>query len=636
MKLIKALPYLLFASPLMLNAQIRLPKIISNGMILQRDEAVNVWGWASPGEKVTVKFNKKTYHATTGKDSVWAVKLSPTKKGGPYSMELSGKNKIVLNDILMGDVWFCSGQSNMVHQLRLHSIIFAKDIAEANYPHIRQFFIPNTTNLITPQEDITGSSWKPATKENITEFSAVAYFFAKKLHDKYKVPVGIINSSWGGTPVEAWISEGGFKEFSTILQTVAKNKDTAYINKINAPVAKATEAADIGMEGKWFDPAYVPKAWRNIAIPGYWEDQGVRNLDGVVWFRREIEIPEKMAKSAAKIFIGRIVDADEVYINGIKVGSSTYMYPQRRYSIPDGVLKPGKNLIVVRVTNNTGKGGFVPDKPYYLATDTDTVALSGYWQYKVGRVSNPNAKHASTAINLHYQPTALYNTMVAPLINYNIKGFAWYQGESNSGRPQEYTALQTALINDWRNKWHNQNLPFLFVQLPGYMDYNYWPSESNWALFREAQAKTLAVPKTAMAVAIDLGEWNDVHPDRKKEVGERLALAAQTMVYGDKEVASSGPVYKSFSIEGNKITVLFESSKGLATSDGEAPGEFAIAGADKQFVWAEALIEGNRIILWNDDVPEPKFVRYAWADNPVNPNLVNTEGLPASPFRTDN
>jgi sialate O-acetylesterase len=617
-------------------SQIRLPNIISDGMILQRDEKINIWGWATPGEKVKVTFNKKNYNAIAGKDSVWAIKLSPTKGGGPYTMELTASNKIILKDILMGDVWFCSGQSNMVHQMRLHNVMYAKEIAEANYPQVRQFFIPNTTNLNTPQDDIPDSSWKPATPENVTDFSAVAYFFAKDLYTKYHIPIGIINASWGGTPVESWISEDGFKDFSSILETVQKNKDTTYINKMNAPVKPMPQPEDKGLTEKWFDTGYIPKGWRNIAIPGYWEDQGVRNLDGVVWVRREIELPENMASVSAKIFMGRIVDADEVYINGTKVGSTGYMYPQRRYDIPQGVLKPGKNLVVVRVTNNSGKGGFVPDKPYYIATATDTVSLTGYWQYKVGRVNNPNTKNTSTAIALHNQPTALYNSMVAPFINYNIKGFAWYQGESNAGRPETYTALQNTLIANWRNKWNNQNLPFLFVQLPGFMDYNYWPGESGWAQFREAQAKTLSIPKTAMAVAIDLGEWNDIHPDHKKEVGQRLALAARKLAYGEKDLVASGPVYKSFTVEGNKIIIEFENSNGLTTSDGEAPAEFAIAGADKQFVWANAKIEGNVLTLWNDSISEPKFVRYAWADNPVNPNLINAEGLPATPFRTDN
>ena len=604
-------------------------------MVLQRDENIKIWGWASVGEAITIKFNKKSYAAITGKDGLWSVKLLPMKAGGPFMMEIAGKNKIVLNDILIGDVWLCAGQSNMVHQMRIHNVRYAEDIAKANDVKIRQFFVSNTTNLTAPQNDLSEGGWKAATSANIGDFSAVAYFFAKRLSEKKGVPIGIINASWGGTPIESWISESGFKDFPGILKTVTKNKDTAYIATQTAKRGKSRpEPEDKGMTGKWYGNEYVEKGWHTIAIPGYWEDQGVRDLDGIVWYRRVVDVPESMTIDQAKIFMGRIVDADEVYINGKKIGSTTYMYPQRRYELPKGILQTGKNLISVRVTNNFGKGGFVPDKPYYIVSGKDTIDLTGYWQYKVGKVNSPPDMKSVAGINLQNQPTALYNAMVAPLVNYGVKGFIWYQGESNTGKPEEYTQLQTALIHDWRIKW-NKELPFLFVQLPGYMDYRYSPSESQWALFREAQAKTLTIPKTAMAVAIDLGEWNDIHPDRKKEVGERLAIAAEKVAYA-KKIVHAGPTFKSFSIEGNKITVSFDNANaGLTTNDGEAPEEFAIAGEDKKFVWAKAKIEGSKITLWNDEITDPKYVRYAWADNPVNPNVVNTENLPAAPFRTD-
>lgn len=616
------------------KAQIKLPEIVSNGMVLQREEPINIWGWAAPNEKVIVRFNNKKYKTITAKNGVWKVTLSPIKAGGPYSMEIEGSNKIILNDILVGDVWLCSGQSNMVHQMRLHNVLYADEIANASYNEIRQFFVPNTVNLSGPQTKLPESSWKKAINPDVNEFSAVAYFFAKELYQKYKVPIGIINSSWGGTPIEAWVSEKGFKEFPNVLETINRNKDTLYINSQNTlPQAEPPLPKDKGLEEKWFDTIYKPKGWRNIAIPGYWEDQGIKGLDGTVWYRREIDIPEAMTKKEAMVFLGRIVDADVLYINGKRIGNTTYMYPQRRYPVADDVLKPGKNLFVVQVTDNFGKGGFVPDKPYYIIAGKDTIDLTGYWQYKVGRVNMPFNKNYNK-IALHYQPTALYNAMISPLINYNIKGFVWYQGESNTGNASEYSKLQAALIDDWRNKW-NKQLPFLYVQLPGFMDYNYLPSESQWALFREEQAKSLSIPKTAMAVAIDLGEWNDIHPDRKKEVGERLALAAEKTAYNEP-IISSGPSYKSLQIKGNKIIVSFNNTgNGLSTTDGEAPSEFAIAGADKNFVWAKTKIEGNTVILWNESIEKPLYIRYAWADNPVNPNLINKENLPAVPFRTD-
>ncbi len=623
---------LLYSSQLI--SQILLPKVINDGMVLQRDENVKIWGWASAGENISIVFNTKKYTAKTAANGVWSVNLKPTKAGGPYTMQISGKNTVVLKDILIGDVFICAGQSNMVHQMRLHSVRYAEDIAKANHTKIRQFFVENTTNLDEPQKDVSKGSWKTATTGNINDFSAVAYFFAKKLYEKNGVPIGIINASWGGTPIESWISENGFKEFPSVLELIAKNKDTSYI-AAQKPALNLTgpPQEDKGVTEQWYTEKYLPKGWRTIAVPGYWEDQGVHDLDGVVWYRREIEIPQSLDSKRAKVFMGRIVDADEVYINGTKIGNTTYMYPQRRYEIPQGVRHPGKNLFVIRVTNNSGKGGFVPDKPYQLIAGNDTLDLTGYWQYKVGRVNNPTGRMGTNGINLQNQPTALYNSMIAPFINYNVKGLVWYQGESNTGKPEDYTKLQTALIHDWRTKW-NKDLPFLFVQLPGYMDYRYLPSDSQWAKFREAQAKTLSIPKTAMAVAIDLGEWNDIHPDRKKEVGERLALSAEKAVYGNNVMGS--PQYVSSSISGNKIAVRFNNTgKELATSDGEAPAEFAIAGADKKFMWAKAKIAGTKIILWNEDIKNPVYVRYAWADNPVNPNLINTEGMPAAPFRTD-
>lgn len=623
------------------SAQIRLPQLVRDSMILQRDVSVNIWGWSSVNEKLTVKFNGKIYKTNGDENGKWMVRLLPARAGGPYIMEITGKNKIVLKDILFGDVWFCSGQSNMVHQLNIHDVTYAHEIETDNYPEIRQFWIPTLTSLKGPENNLPAGYWKPAVGQDIRPFSAVAYFFAKKIHLKYKVPIGIINASVGGTPIEAWISADGFKDFSSIKSTIEKNKDSAYLNSLNrSPAANSNRQAapaDAGLTApvKWFDPLFIPINWRTINIPGYWEDQGMKDLNGTVWYRKEINIPASMIGKTAKVFLGRIVDADELYINGKKAGATTYQYPQRRYTLPADMLKEGKNIFVIRVTNNNGKGGFVPDKPYCLFSGRDTIDLKGYWQYKVGMVFKPSSGGFGGGINAQNQPTALYNAMVAPELNYSIKGFCWYQGESNAGRPQEYEKLMAALINDWRSKWNQGALPFLYVQLPGFMDYNYLPSESQWAMMREAQLKSLSVPNTGMAVAIDLGEWNDIHPDNKKDVGERLFLAAEKMAYG-KNIVYSGPIYHSSKIEGNRIIISFENTgSGLITKDGDELNEFSIAGEDKKFVWAKATIEGGKVIVWSDEVLDPKYVRYAWADNPVNPNLYNLEGLPASPFRTD-
>jgi sialate O-acetylesterase len=623
-------------------SQVRLPRLLRDSMVLQRDAGIKIWGWAQKGEKISVQFSGKKYKTIADTDGKWLVTLAPMKAGGPYTMNIDASNHIALKDILIGDVWFCSGQSNMVHQMELHSVRYADDVAKANNPQIRHFWIPNTTNMDAPQSDLPGGSWKWANPNDIGQFSAVAYFFAKVLYEKYHVPIGLINSSWGGIPIEAMMSEDALKEFPSILSTVAKNKDTAYINGLSRRIptgVRPSRPEDKGLTGAtpWFSTAYVPKGWRPINIPGYWEDQGIKDLDGTVWYRKEIDVPAAMANGPAKVFLGRIVDADALYINGKQVGNTTYMYPQRRYALPAGTLKPGKNLFVVRVTNNAGKGGFVPDKPYQLIAGNDTIDLKGTWDYKVGQVNLPQRGFGGGGgIAAQNQPTGLYNSMVAPVVNYGVKGFLWYQGESNTGRSDEYARLQPAMIADWRAKWKQPDAPFLFVQLPGFMEMNYLPVESQWAAFREAQLKSLSVPNTAMAVAIDLGEWNDIHPDRKKEVGERLALAAEKLAYHDKDVVPSGPLYQSGTVQGNKIVVKFNNvGKGLITNDGEELAEFAIAGADKKFVWAKARIEGDSVIVSSDEVQNPMYVRYAWADNPVNPNLYNAEGLPASPFRTD-
>lgn len=626
-----------------LFSQVQLPHLIRDSMVLQRDQQVNIWGWASAGERVVVKFNGKQYKTKADATGNWKIHLPPTKAGGPYNMEISGKNKITLQNILFGDVWFCSGQSNMVHQMNIHDITYAEDIKTANYPGIRQFLVPVANSLEGPKSNLANGSWKPAVGEDVRPFSAVAYFFAKKIYEKYHIPIGIINASVGGTPIEAWTSEEGLKEFPALQATIQKNKDTAYINELNRRAFSTTtnrpqQITDKGLAEtpKWFETNYNPKGWHTINIPGYWEDQGIKDLNGVVWYRREIDIPASMAGKPAKVFLGRIVDADVLYINGKQVGNTTYMYPQRRYNVPADLLKPGKNMFVVKVTNNSGKGGFVPDKPYCIFAGTDTIDLKGTWQYKVGEVFTPRGGQGfGGGIAAQNQPSALYNAMVAPVTTYTIKGVLWYQGESNTGRASDYTRLQPAQIADWRNKWQQGDIPFLFVQLPNFMDANYIPSESQWAELREAQLRSLSVPNTGMVVAIDLGEWNDIHPDNKKDVGERLATAALKISYGENLI-QSGPIFKSSEKQGNKIIIRFDhTGSGLVTNDGEDPAEFAIAGADKKFVWAKAKIEGDTIIVWNEEIKNPVYVRYAWADNPVNPNLYNKEGLPASPFRTN-
>lgn len=628
------------------GAQVRLPQLVSDGMVLQRDAPLKIWGWAAPAEKISVTFNGKTYKTTASEDGKWDVTVKPLKAGGPYTMNISASNRIQLKDILIGDVWFCSGQSNMALQMERVKEKFADEIAKVNYPQIRNFFIPTISDVSKVHEDLPSGKWTPALPGQILGFGAVSYFFAKDIHNKYKVPIGIINSSVGGTPIQAWTSQEGLKQIPQYASRVEQLKDSNFVNNLvqqtasrNLAVAAQFKPDDQGLKGEkpWYDPSYVPENWHAFWLPGYWEDQGIRGLKGVVWFRKEITLPETVSGKAGKLMMGAMVDADETYVNGKQVGNVTYKYPPRRYEIPAGVLKAGKNTILIRLTNTTDKGGFVPDKSYDLLVDGQKIDLRGDWQYKVGQVFTLS-KNIPAAPNFSAQnePTGLYKPMVAPVLPYAIKGVLWYQGETNSHKPEEYEQLLKALISDWRSKWGKPNLPFIYAQLPNFMEVDYAPAESNWAVLREGQRRTLAVPNTAMAVGIDAGEWNDIHPLDKETIGKRMALAAQKIAYGDANVVASGPMFESAKVEGDKIRIRFTSTGGglIAKGDKELR-HFAIAGSDKKFVWGTAVIEGNEVVVSSKQVSQPLYVRYAWADNPDFANLYNKEGLPASPFKTD-
>jgi len=355
-------------------------------------------------------------------------------------------------------------------------------------------------------------------------------------------------------------------------------------------------------------------------------------VNGVLWFRKEVDVPATMTGQPARLELGTLVDADSTYINGQLVGTTSYQYPPRKYEVKAGVLKPGKNVVVVRLISNGGRGGFTKDKNYQLTAGGQTLDLRGPWQYRLGATMLPTPGTTT----FHYQPGGLYNGMIAPVLPYAIKGVLWYQGESNTANPADYLALMTSLIADWRKQLRQPNLSFLYVQLANFMAVKSEPSESSWAAVRDIQRRTLAVPHTGMAVITDVGEWNDIHPLDKQTPGHRLALAAQKVAYGDAKVVASGPLYQGMQGAGNKVTLKFsDTGSGLLAKGGGALKGFAVAGPDKKFVWAQARIEGNKVVVWNDQVPNPTVVRYAWADNPEGANLYNKEGLPASAFTTE-
>ncbi|MEB0260358.1 MULTISPECIES: sialate O-acetylesterase [unclassified Mucilaginibacter] len=623
------------------HAAVRLPQLISDGMVLQRGVPLNIWGWADANEQIILTFNKKTYRINSGADGEWKVIFPAMKAGGPYTMDIRASNQITLKDILIGDVWFCSGQSNMVLPMERVKERYPDDIALAKNSQIRNFSITTESDVTKEHQDVLPANWSAATPENVLNFGAATWFFANQLYKKYHVPIGIINSSVGGTPIQAWISTNGLKNITPYNSRVLQTNTRAFQDSIlkDQQAAKNKPPAihnDKGLSEatKWYDPAYIPKSWHQFWLPGYWTDQGIRDLNGVVWFRKEADLPASAANQTAKLLLGRILDADETYVNGKLVGSISYQYPPRRYNIPDGLLKTGKNIIVVRVTNFSGKGGFVPDKPFYLTVGNDTIDLKGSWQYKVGEVFTPEpSANAIPVFSAQNEPAGLFNTIVAPVIQYPVKGILWYQGETNAEAPANYGQLLTALIADWRNKWHLGNLPFIYAQLPNFNDVQYSPAESKWAELREQQLKTLAVPNTRMIVIIDLGEWNDIHPLNKKDVGTRFFLAAQNTAYGDKTTVYSGPIFSSAKVLGDQIELSFNHTGSGLTAKGEDElGEFAIAGIDKKFVWAKAVIKNGKVIIHIDKIQKPTYIRYAWADNPKGANLYNKEGLPASPF----
>ncbi|MBN2350139.1 MAG: sialate O-acetylesterase [Bacteroidales bacterium] len=624
-------------------SQVRLPRLISNGMVLQRDVKVKVWGWAGKNESIEINFLDSSYKTLANDNGEWSIILSGLKTGGPYDMKIIASNTLTIKDILIGDVWVCSGQSQMDINMDRVSPLYEEEIRNAGNTNIRYFVVPAVYNFNEPQTDLPYGTWESIGQENILSVSAIAYFFANELYNKYQVPIGIIRSSLGGSPVEAWMSEDAIKQFPEHYQEAQKFKDTALINQIEKSDRKRIGEWYAQMNSKdegyknpempWYNPEVDISDWSVMKVPGYWADGDLGEVNGVVWYRKDINIPGNLAGKPAKLNLGRIVDADSVFVNGICVGSVSYQYPPRRYKIPENILKKGKNTIVVRLISNAGRGGFVPDKPYELIIEGEKIDLKGEWHYHLGTKMKP--MQGQTFVR--FKPTGLYNGMIAPLTDYSIKGVIWYQGESNTGRPFEYKTLFPAMINNWREKWQQGDFPFLYVQLHNFMKSYDYPTESNWALTREAQLEALSLPNTAMAVAIDLGEWNDIHPLNKKDVAKRLALAAYKIAYGEKNIVSSGPLYQSMIIKWDSIELSFSNiGSGLTIKDGAVLKHFAIAGEDGKFIWAKAKIADNKVIVWSEKVKKPVAVRYAWADNPEGANLYNKEGLPASPFRTDN
>jgi sialate O-acetylesterase len=625
--------------PALAFSQVRLPKLVSDGMVLQCDANIRIWGWAAKGENVSLQFLESTYKTTTDDKGEWQIILPAQKAGGPYKMQIDAGNSITINDILIGDVWVCSGQSNM-GTLRGFASTYTSEIAQSENPNIRHFYVGQGFKIGERETDYRGGKWVSANPKDVLSFAAVGYFFAEKLYETYKVPIGLINASVGGSSAEAWISEDAIKEFPRYWEDAQRFKTPGYLERINRQDDdrvktwnKQVLENDKGHKDgqNWFDPALNTSDWETMQLPGYWADTKVGNINGIFWFRKDINVPASMAGKPAALELGRIADADSVLINGKYIGSVGSQYSPRNYKIPENLLKEGTNTIVVKVTNYIRHGGFVPGKYYRITVAENTINLEGEWKYKIGATAEPLEDRLFTG----KVPTGLFNAMLAPMLNYTIKGVVWYQGESNTSRAFEHFELFKLLIKDWRNNWNQGDFPFLYVQLPNFVEVNIETTKYDWAYFRETQLKALNISNTGMAVTIDIGEFNDIHPVNKKDVGWRLALAAQRVAYGDTKVVYSGPLFKSVEFKGDKGTIsFFNVGTGLMAKNGEELKYFEICGIDNKYVPAQAKIVNNKIVVWSNEVTSPLAVRYAWANNPEGANLCNKEGLPASPFRT--
>ena len=616
-------------------AQVQLPKVFGDHMVLQRDQNVNVWGWAKPKEKVTVKFHDQSKQATADKDGKWKVTLNPEKAGGPFELTVTGKsNSVNYKDVLVGEVWVCSGQSNMEWPLRVTDNAEAA-IASAKNSTIRHIKIPNTV-ASQPMNDIKSGEWKVCSPETAPDFTAVGYFFAQKISSELNIPVGLINTSWGGTHSETWTSREGFEssdEFKSMiakmpkldLEAISKEKTQKVTQRVSSVQGHYPPTPN--EVSTWASADIDDSQWPTMMLPGIWEGQSWPDLDGTVWFRKSFELQAADASKEATLWVSMVDDSDETYINGVKVGATSNEWNKlREYHVKPGVLKQGKNVIVVKATDTGGGGGIHGEASMlHMMVGQHNVPLDGKWAYHIESAGDANS------VGPNDYPTLLFNAMINPLIPYSIRGALWYQGEANAGRAYEYRKAFPLMITDWRNHWGQGNFPFFFVQLASWnADNGNSEKGSSWAELREAQTSTLSLPHTGMAVTIDIGNPTDIHPRNKLDVGLRLAAIALKDVYG-KNVVDRGPTFK----QRNGMYLEFDNTgSGLMVKDkyGYIRG-FEVAGTDGKFYPAQAFIEGNRVLLKCEQVKDPAIIHYGWADDAGECNLFNKEGFPAEPFR---
>ena len=646
-----------------------LHKVYSDHMVLQRDREIRISGTAEPGGEVSIEFAGEKRTATAGADGVWRALFPAMKAGGPHSMTVSGKNAALkLEDILIGEVWVCSGQSNMAFTTRSARNAEAELAGAANQPKLRLLSVNRriSTGKIAP--DVETMGWELCTPRSAAGFSAIGYFFGRDLARDLDIPVGMINSTWGGTPIESWISAAGYADagLDDLADRAAGLPKTGY-----AEVLKTRGKALVEWEKKFFgdhadavraaagwakDPLPEPEKWKTVTVPANLSSYGI-DRNGVFWLRKTVNILEELAGKDLDLSLSTIDDCDEVFFNGEKVGATGIDTPQywsvlRHYPVPGRLVRAGANTVAVRVIDHAFDGGIGGNaRNLYLGTGTTRIPLAGDdWKMRPEFLLEkdfPVRPGAPTDPAL-YHPASLYNAMIAGLQRFPVRGILWYQGEGNTGNAKLYARTFPALIESWRKEWNDPGQIFIFAQLssleanaprhqplPADFYEKLQPRESNWAALRESQSSVLRLPNTGMAVTTDVGDPVDIHPTDKQTVARRMRMEALRLAYGRRDLVSSGPQYAGMKVEGNRIRVSFTGTGSGLVARGGALRRFAVAGKDGVFRWAKAEIDGDTVVVSSPEVPEPVAVRYAWDNNPIDANLFNREGFPASGFRSD-
>jgi sialate O-acetylesterase len=621
------------------DAKVVLPQLFQSGMVMQRGKPIPVWGQADAGETVSVTFKKKTYTTTAGADGSWRVDLPQQKAGGPFQLTV---NDLVIDNCLIGDVWLLSGQSNIDVTIERVYPQYGKVIDDYSNERIRMFRVQTDTDTHGPKRDVkpTPINWKPVTKDNAWLFSAVGYFLGREMFAKTGVPQGVIVNSVGGTPIQAWLDADTLRQhFPEELQRTVFFQDDEMVRSIQRANMMAQNRwqkmltdTDPGFADHYADRDYDDSQWLlKSAFNTVNGRQLSQNLTrdfrytGSFWARQHIIVDAAHAGQQCRLLVGTLYDADQTYVNGRQVGSTGYQYPPRRYTIPEGVLVEGDNALSVRFVTKGGAPHFIPEKPYKLIFDDGTeIALSDEWRIHEGARMPQCPGADGGGQNL---PTVLYNAMLYPLAPYALTGMVWYQGESNTGGDaRHYETWLTELVTGWRQLWQQPDLPFMVVQLANFMDPSDKPQDTGWSQVREAQRLVAKrQPNTELACIIDLGETVDIHPLRKQEVAQRIALGFERMLWNKKVLLS--PEVVSATVNGSTVTLTLDQP----LRDNGQLFEFELAGADGRFQNAEATGQGN-IITVTSPVAAPVRLRYAWKNNPLRANVFGTTGLPMAPM----